>query len=52
MSFSNQKVLMSKFAMDVILSPSVVYFFEAHLPCSERVLEDHFKQFGQVCSIK
>ena len=42
------KVCLSRFAMETVLSPSVVYFFEAHLHCDDDSLERHFSQFGQV----
>ncbi len=42
------KVCLSRFAMETVLSPSVVYFFKAHLHCDEDSLERHFSQFGQV----
>ncbi len=34
--------------MEVVLSPSVVYFFEAHVMCEEKLLEEHFARYGQV----
>mgnify|MGYP001190036232 CR=1 FL=1 len=42
------KVTCSKLAMELILSRTVVFFYEAHLYCDKRALEKHFSQYGQV----
>ena len=42
------KVTLSKLAMELVLSKSVVFFHEAHEYCSKPKLEAHFKEFGQV----
>ncbi len=34
--------------MEVVLSPSVVYFFEAHVMCDDAHLEQHFGRFGHI----
>ena len=42
------KVTLSKLAMELILSRTVVFFYEAHEYCNKKKLEQHFKQYGQV----
>ncbi len=42
------KVTLSKLAMELILSKTVVFFYEAHEYCDKQKLEQHFKQYGQV----
>lgn len=34
--------------MELILSKTVAFFYEAHEYCDKRKLEQHFNQFGQV----
>jgi len=42
------KVALSRFAMELILSSTVVFFYEAHLACDAKHLESHFSSFGHV----
>lgn len=42
------KVTLSKLAMELVLSPSVIFFYEAHHYCHKPKLELHFKQYGQI----
>jgi len=42
------KITLSKLAMELILSTTVAFFYEAHEYCSAKKLENHFKQYGQV----
>ena len=42
------KIAMSRFALEVVLSSNVVYFFEAHMHCPDSELEKYFMQFGQI----
>ena len=42
------KVTCSKLAMELMLSRTVVFFYEAHQYCDKRTLEKHFSQYGQV----
>ena len=42
------KVTCSKLAMELVLSKTVVFFYEAHQYCDKRTLEKHFSQYGQV----
>jgi len=42
------KVSLSRFAMELLLSPTVVFFHEAHLACDAKRLEAHFSGFGRV----
>ena len=34
--------------MEVLLSSTAIFFCEAHLPCDDIHLEEHFRQFGHV----
>ena len=42
------KVACSKLAIELTLSRTVVFFYEAHQYCEKKVLEKHFSQYGQV----
>ncbi|XP_059093976.1 uncharacterized protein LOC131889010 [Tigriopus californicus] len=42
------KVALSRLAMEVALSESTVYFFEAHVYCDELHLENHFSPLGSI----
>ena len=42
------KVTCSKLAIELCLSRTCVFFYEAHQYCDKRVLEKHFSQYGQV----
>lgn len=42
------KVALSKLAIELVLSETVVFFYEAHLYCDNRHLEQHFSQYGQI----
>ncbi len=42
------KITLSKLAMELVLSRTVLFFYEAHLPIDRRHLDQHFTQFGQV----
>lgn len=39
---------LSKFAMELLLSDTCIFFYEAYEYCDEQHLEQHFSQFGQV----
>ena len=41
-------VALSRMAIELILSHSVVFFYDAHLFCDEDHLEQHFRRYGQV----
>ena len=42
------KVTLSKLGMELILSRSVVFFYEAHNYINIKTLEKYFEQYGQV----
>ena len=42
------KIALSKLGMELCLSKSAIFFYEAHDYCSIKMLEQHFKQYGQV----
>ena len=44
------KVACSKFAMEILLSDTVVFFYDAHVHCGSKDLEKYFSQYGQVCN--
>ena len=44
----NVHLALSKFAMELLLSDTCIFFYEAYEYCDEQHLEQHFSQFGQV----
>ena len=42
------KIALSRLAMEVVLSPCVVFFWEAHERIGDRHLDGYFGQFGQI----
>ena len=39
---------LSKFVMELLLSDTCIFFYEAYEYCDEQHLDQHFSQFGQV----
>ena len=42
------KVAVSKLAMELVLSRTTVFFYEAHEHCDKKQLEEHFIQYGSI----
>ena len=44
----NVHLSLSKFVMELLLSDTCIFFYEAYEYCDEQHLDQHFSQFGQV----
>ena len=42
------RITLSRLALELVLSKTVVFFYEAHETCDKKSLENHFSQYGQL----
>ena len=42
------KVALSRFAIELVLNETTVFFFDAHVYIEDKYLEQHFQKFGQI----